>query len=92
MRSLIERAGTCGCSVLLSTFGPQEDIFYDPLHTDGGVYKSAHELLRPYLNTHTRSVVVLDQQFGGEVRQNKYGWQFCITSAPTVGLRTVAPS
>ena len=46
---------------------PQEDIFYDPLHTDGGVYKSAHELLRPYLNTHTRSVVVLDQQFGGEL-------------------------
>ena len=45
---------------------PQEDIFHDPLHTDGGVHKSAQELLRPYLNTHSRAIVVLDQQFGGE--------------------------
>ena len=45
---------------------PQEDIFHDPLHTDGGVHKRAQELLRPYLNTHNRAVVVLDQQFGGE--------------------------
>lgn len=46
---------------------PQEDIINDPLYTDGGVHKSAHELLRPYLNTHRRAVVVLDQQFGGEL-------------------------
>jgi hypothetical protein len=46
---------------------PQEDIFHDPLHTDGGVHKSAHQLLRPYLNTHIRAIVVLDQQFGGEL-------------------------
>ncbi len=46
---------------------PQEDIFHDPMHTDGGVHKSAHELLRPYLNTHRRALVVLDQQYGGEL-------------------------
>ena len=46
---------------------PEEDIFHDPLHTDGGVHKSAQELLRPYLNTHSRAMVVLDQQFGGEL-------------------------
>ncbi len=46
---------------------PQEDIFYDPLHTDGGVHQSAQELLRPYLNTHSYAIVVLDQQFGGEL-------------------------
>lgn len=54
---------------------PEEDIFHDPLHTDGGVHKSAQELLRPYLNTHSRAMVVLDQKFGGglpaaEVRQD----------------------
>ena len=45
---------------------PQEDIFHSPLHTDGGVHRYAHELLRPYLNTHQHAIVVLDQQFGGE--------------------------
>ncbi|HEX9736089.1 MAG TPA: hypothetical protein VGG06_29350 [Thermoanaerobaculia bacterium] len=45
---------------------PQEDIFYDPMERDGGVYRRAHELLRPYLRTHRRALVVLDQQFGGE--------------------------
>lgn len=48
-------------------FWPDEDIFHDPLYTDGGVHKSAHELLRPYLCTHDRALVVLDQQFGGEL-------------------------
>ena len=50
---------------------PQEDIFHDPLHTDGGVHKSAHQLLRPYLNTHIRAIVVLDQQFGGWAKAQK---------------------
>ncbi|MEZ4226976.1 MAG: hypothetical protein R3B13_38905 [Polyangiaceae bacterium] len=50
---------------------PEEDIFHDPLHTDGGVHKSAQELLRPYLNTHSRAMVVLDQQFGGELPADK---------------------
>ena len=50
---------------------PEEDIFHDPLHTDGGVHKSAEELLRPYLNTHNHAMVVLDQQFGGEATSRR---------------------
>ena len=64
---------------------PEEDIFHDPLHTDGGVHKSAQELLRPYLSTHSRAMVVLDQKFGGQLpaadvrqdilaRLNQNGW------------------
>lgn len=45
---------------------PQEDIFYDPMERDGGVFRRAHELLRPFLNTHRHALVVLDQKFGGE--------------------------
>ena len=45
---------------------PQEDIINDTLHTDGGVHRRAHELLRPYLNTHQHTMVVIDQQFGGD--------------------------
>jgi hypothetical protein len=47
-------------------FNPRSDIFHDPLNTDGGVYKRCHDILRPYLNTHRRALVVLDQQFGAE--------------------------
>lgn len=75
---------TLGCGPF--DLWPQEDIFHDTLHTDGGVHKRAHELLRPYLNTHNRALVVIDQQFGGdrpadEVRREildrleKNGWR-----------------
>jgi hypothetical protein len=47
-------------------FNPTSDIVHDPLNTDGGVHRRCHEILRPYLNTHRRALVVLDQQFGGE--------------------------
>ena len=47
-------------------FNPRIDIFHDPLNTDGGVHKRCHDILRPYLKTHRRALVVLDQQFGGE--------------------------
>jgi hypothetical protein len=47
-------------------FNPRIDIVHDPLNTDGGVHKRCHDILRPYLNTHRRALVVLDQQFGGE--------------------------
>ena len=47
-------------------FDPTNDIFYDPLNTDGGVHRRCHDILRPYLNTHRRALVVLDQKFGGE--------------------------
>lgn len=45
---------------------PANDIFNNPLETDGGVHRRCHEILRPYLRTHKRALVVLDQQFGGE--------------------------
>jgi hypothetical protein len=47
-------------------FNPRLDLFNNPLEKDGGVHKRCHEILRPYLNTHRRALVVLDQQFGGE--------------------------
>jgi hypothetical protein len=47
-------------------FDPTSDIVYDPLNTDGGVHRRCHNLLRPYLNTQRRALVVLDQQFGAE--------------------------
>lgn len=47
-------------------FDPTSDIVYDPLNTDGGVHRRCHDILRPYLNTHQRALVVLDQQFGAE--------------------------
>lgn len=47
-------------------FNPRLDLFHDPLNTDGGVHKRCHDILRRYLTTHRRALVVLDQQFGGE--------------------------
>lgn len=47
-------------------FDPGADIFHDPLNTDGGVHKRCHEILRAYLKTHRRALVVLDRQFGAE--------------------------
>ncbi len=47
-------------------FDPRLDLFHNPLERDGGVHRRCHEILRPYLNTHRRALVVLDQQFGGE--------------------------
>lgn len=47
-------------------FNPRLDLFNNPLEKDGGVHLRCHEILRPYLNSHRRALVVLDQQFGGE--------------------------
>lgn len=47
-------------------FTPRLDLFNNPLEKDGGVHMRCHEILRPYLKTHKRALVVLDQQFGGE--------------------------
>lgn len=47
-------------------FNPTNDIVYDSLYTDGGVHRHCHDILRRYLKTHRRALVVLDQQFGGE--------------------------
>ncbi len=67
-------------------FDATSDIVYDPLNTDGGVHRRCHEILRPYLKTHRRALVVLDQQFGAEhpadevrgdmeQRLNSNGWE-----------------
>lgn len=67
-------------------FKPRLDLFNNPLEKDGGVHVRCHEILRPYLKTHQRALVVLDQQFGGERpagrvraeiehRLNVNGWQ-----------------
>ena len=55
---------TLACSAF--DFCPRTDIVHDPLNTDGGVHRRCHEILRPYLKTHRRALVVLDQQFGGD--------------------------
>ncbi|MCA3323778.1 MAG: hypothetical protein INF69_08715 [Roseomonas sp.] len=54
-----------GCAPF--AFDPANDIINDPLHTDGGVHLHCHEILRPYLNTHKRALVLLDQKFGGQL-------------------------
>lgn len=67
-------------------FNPRLDLFNNPLEKDGGVHLRCHEILRRYLNTHRRALIVLDQQFGGERpaeevrieiehRLNANGWQ-----------------
>lgn len=73
-------------------FNPRLDLFNNPLEKDGGVHLRCHEILRPYLNTHRRALVVLDQQFGGErpaeevrleieQRLNANGWAGRATAA-----------
>lgn len=47
-------------------FDPRLDLINNPLEKDGGVHRRCHDILRRYLNTHRRALVVLDQQFGGE--------------------------
>jgi hypothetical protein len=53
-----------GCAAF--EFSPREDIFNNPLETDGGVHLRCHKILHHYLATHRRALVVIDQQFGGE--------------------------
>ena len=47
-------------------FDVARDIYNNPLEKDGGVHRRSHEILRPFVTTHRRALVVLDQQFGGE--------------------------
>jgi hypothetical protein len=66
LRAFFEREfhHALGCAAF--DFDPASDIFKNPLEKDGGVHRRCHEILRPYLNTHRRALVVLDQQFGAE--------------------------
>jgi len=43
---------------------PEAEIRVEPTR-DSGVYGKAHELLRPYLRTHRRAVVILDADWNG---------------------------
>lgn len=76
-------ADSLGCGNF--DFSPN-DVVHDPRHTDGGVHLRCQELLRPFLQTHQRALVVLDRQFGGELpalqiraemlqRLQRSGWQ-----------------
>jgi hypothetical protein len=66
LRAFFEREfhHALGCAAF--DFDPASDIFNNPLEKDGGVHRRCHEILRPYLNTHRRALVVMDQQFGAE--------------------------
>ena len=66
LRAFFERQFHHSLACAPFDFNPSSDIFHDPLNTDGGVHRRCHEILRPYLNTHRRALVVLDQQFGAE--------------------------
>ncbi|BBZ99840.1 methylation-associated defense system protein MAD4 [Bradyrhizobium diazoefficiens] len=85
LRAFFERQFHHSLACARFDFDPTSDIVYDPLNTDGGVHRRCHDILRPYLNTHRRALVVLDQQFGAErpaeevrhdieLRLNANGW------------------
>lgn len=48
-------------------FNPEagEDLLVDEGGKDPGVYNRAHELLRPYLNSHERALIALDCEWEG---------------------------
>ena len=46
-------------------FDPRVDIIVDAGGNDPGVYTRAHELLRPFSNTHRYAVIVLDSEWEG---------------------------
>jgi hypothetical protein len=86
LRAFFERKFHHALACAPFQFDPTNDIVHDPLNTDGGVHRRCHDILRPYLNTHRRALVVLDQQFGGELpseevrgdienRLNVNGWE-----------------
>lgn len=66
LRAFFERQFHHALDCTSFDFNPTSDIVYDPLNTDGGVHRRCHDILRRYLNTHRRALVVLDQQFGAE--------------------------
>jgi hypothetical protein len=86
LRAFFEREFHHAIACAPFEFDPVNDIFHDPLNTDGGVHRRCHDILRPYLRTHRRALVILDQKFGGERpadeiridierRLNANGWQ-----------------
>ena len=66
LRAFFERPFHHALACAPFDLNPTDDIFNNPLEKDGGVHRRCHEILRPYLRTHKRALVILDQQFGGE--------------------------
>lgn len=58
-----------GCASL--DFDPGLDLICDSLGNDQGVYTRAHELLRSYLVSHERAIVILDCEWNGEHRKQR---------------------
>lgn len=46
-------------------FDPNEDLIVDEGGYDPGVYHRAHELLRPFLNSHRFALIILDREWEG---------------------------
>ena len=58
-----------GCSQF--NFDPRTDLICDSLGNDQGVYTRAHELLRPYLASHDKAIVILDCDWNGDHRKQR---------------------
>lgn len=58
-----------GCSPF--DFDPRTDLICDSLGNDQGVYTRAHELLRPYIASHDKAIVILDCDWNGEYRKQR---------------------
>lgn len=52
-------------------FDPSIDLICDSLGNDQGVYTRAHELLRPYLTSHDKAIVILDCDWNGKYRKKR---------------------
>lgn len=58
-----------GCSQF--DFDPRTDLICDSLGNDQGVYTRAHELLRPYLTSYDKAIVILDCDWNGKHRKQR---------------------
>lgn len=58
-----------GCSQF--DFDSRTDLICDSLGNDQGVYTRAHELLRPYIASHDKAIVILDCDWNGEYRKQR---------------------
>jgi hypothetical protein len=52
-------------------FDSSLDLICDSLGNDQGIYTRAHELLRHYLASHEKAVVILDCEWNGEYRKQR---------------------
>jgi hypothetical protein len=92
LRAFVERQFYHALECAPLDFHATSDIVYDPLNTDGGVHRRCHDTLRPYLNTHRRALVVLDQQFGSEHPADEVRGVMDNASTPMAGRDALPPS